>query len=181
MTLFAERLTDRVILGWEMPASWLQSVNPVFIIVLAPLFGSFWVWLDSRNPSIPVKFACGLMTLGLGFLVMAWGCTYTPAGAVSPMWLVTTYFFHTVGELCLSPIGLSSITKLSPQRYVGQMMGIWFMGSALGNLLAGLVAGLIETLPMPFLFGTVAAATAGAGLILLVISPAVNRMIGDVR
>jgi POT family proton-dependent oligopeptide transporter len=100
---------------------------------------------------------------------------------VGPTWLVVTYFLHTTGELCLSPIGLSSITKLSPRRFVGQMMGIWFMGSALGNLIAGLVAGLMETLPLPQLFGTVFLATAGAGLLLLVASPFVTRMIGDVR
>jgi proton-dependent oligopeptide transporter, POT family len=181
MTLFAERLTDRVMLGWVMPASWLQSVNPIFIIALAPAFGSLWVWLGSRNPSIPVKFACGLMTLGLGFLVVAWGSIYTSVGPVSSGWLVTTYFLHTVGELCLSPIGLSSITKLSPTRYVGQMMGIWFMGAALGNLIAGLVAGLIETFSLPVLFGTVALTTAGAGVVLLLFSPAISRMIGNVR
>jgi proton-dependent oligopeptide transporter, POT family len=182
MNLFAERLTDRVIVGWEMPASWLQSVNPIFIIALAPVFGSLWLWLGSRNPSIPVKFACGLVLLGVGFLVMAWGSTYTAGGGrVSPTWLIVTYFLHTTGELCLSPIGLSSITKLSPQRFVGQMMGIWFMGSALGNLIAGLIAGLIETRPMPELFGSVCLFTAGAGLLLLVVSPFVRRMIGDVR
>jgi POT family proton-dependent oligopeptide transporter len=182
MNLFAERLTDRALLGWEMPASWLQSVNPVFIIVLAPVFGSFWLWLGSRNPSIPVKFASGLGLLAAGFLVMAWGSVHAAGGGlVSPAWLVVTYFLHTTGELCLSPIGLSSITKLSPPRFVGQMMGMWFMGSALGNLIAGLVAGLMETLPLPQLFGTVFITTAGAGLLLLVASPFISRMIGDVR
>jgi POT family proton-dependent oligopeptide transporter len=97
------------------------------------------------------------------------------------MWLVVTYFLHTTGELCLSPVGLSSVTKLSPQRLVGQMMGIWFMGSALGNLIAGLVAGLIETLPMPQLFGAVASITAGFGLVFLLISKPVQRLIGDVK
>ena len=107
---------------------------------------------------------------------------YTAGGAsVSPAWLVVTYFLHTTGELCLSPIGLSSITKLSPRRFVGQMMGVWFMGSALGNLIAGLVAGLMETLTLPQLFGTVFLTTAAAGVVLLVASPLVNRMIGEVR
>ena len=107
---------------------------------------------------------------------------YTAGGdSVSPTWLVVAYFLHTTGELCLSPIGLSSITKLSPQRFVGQMMGIWFMGSALGNLIAGLVAGLIETLPLPQLFGTVFLTTTAAGLVLLIASPIIKRIIGDVR
>ena len=182
MNLFAERLTDRVMFGWAMPASWLQSVNPVFIIALAPVFGSLWVWLGSKNPSIPVKFACGLVLLGVGFLVMAWGSVYSAGGIrVSPAWLVVTYFLHTTGELCLSPIGLSSVTKLAPQRFVGQMMGIWFMGSALGNLIAGLVAGLIDSLPLPQLFGAVALTTAGAGVLLVIASPLISKMIGSVR
>lgn len=182
MNLFAERLTDRVVFGWQAPASWLQSINPLFIVVLAPLFGSLWVWLGSRNPSIPVKFTFGLIFLGLGFFVLAWGSTFTTDGSLlNPMWLIMTYFFHTVGELCLSPVGLSSITKLSPQRFVGQMMGVWFMAAALGSLLAGLVAGLIESLPLPQLFGTVGLIVAGAGLLVLLVSGPVSRMAGDIR
>ena len=181
MNLFAERLTSRTVLGWEAPASWLQSINPLFIIALAPVFGSIWVWLGSLNPSIPVKFTFGLVQLGLGFFVLAWGSTFATDGAlVSPMWLVVTYFFHTTGELCLSPVGLSSITKLSPRRFVGQMMGIWFMAAALGNLLAGLVAGLIESLPLPQLFGTVGLIVAGTGLLILLVSGPVSRLAGDV-
>ncbi len=182
MNLFAERLTDRVVFGWEAPASWLQSINPLFIVALAPVFGSLWVWLGSRNPSIPLKFTFGLIQLGLGFFVLAWGSTFATEGdLVSPMWLIMTYFFHTTGELCLSPVGLSSITKLSPQRFVGQMMGIWFMAAALGNLLAGLVAGLIESLPLPQLFGTVGLIVAGMGLLMLLVSGPVGRLAGDVK
>ncbi len=168
MNLFADRLTDRMFGGWEMPASWLQSVNPTFIILLAPVFSAIWLWLGARNPSIPAKMAFGLIFLGAGFFVLAWAsASATLESPVSPAWLVATYFFHSVGELCLSPIGLSSITKLSPQRYVGQMMGIWFMGAALGNLLAGRVGGLIASLPMPQLFGAVTLFSIGAGVLLL--------------
>jgi len=182
MNLFAERLTDRVINGWEMPASWLQSVNSMFIILLAPIFSALWLWLGSRNPSIPAKMAFGLLSLGLGFAVLAWASVHaTLLDPVGPSWLVTTYFFHTVGELCLSPIGLSSITKLSPQRYVGQMMGIWFMGAALGNLVAGRVAGLIDSLPLPQLFGAVTMFSIGSGLLLLVFTSPLKKWIGDAR
>ena len=182
MNLFGERLTNRVVWGWEAPASWLQSVNPLFIVVFAPLFGSLWIALASRNPSIPVKFALGLVQLGVGFFVLAWGATFTAdGGLVSPMWLVVTYFFHTTGELCLSPVGLSSITKLSPKRFVGQMMGIWFMAAALGNLIAGLVAGMIESLPLPQLFGTVGSIVVGTGVLVLIVSGQVRRLTGDVR
>ena len=182
MNLFADRLTDRVIGGWEMPASWLQSVNGVFIILLAPLFSALWLWLGSRNPSIPAKMGFGLIFLGVGFAVLAWGSVNaTLENPVSPSWLVVTYFFHTVGELCLSPIGLSSITRLSPARYVGQMMGIWFMGAALGNLVAGRVAGLIESLPLPQLFGAVTMFSVGAGLVLLLFTKPLKGWIGDAR
>jgi proton-dependent oligopeptide transporter, POT family len=180
MNLFAERLTDRVIAGWEMPASWLQSVNGVFIILLAPLFSALWLWMGSRNPSIPAKMGFGLIFLGVGFAVLAWGSmNATLETPVSPSWLVVTYFFHTVGELCLSPIGLSSITRLSPARYVGQMMGIWFMGAALGNLVAGRVAGLIESLPLPQLFGSVTMFSVGAGLLLLIFTKPLRGWIGN--
>lgn len=182
MNLFAERLTDRSFGALELPASWLQSVNPLFIIIFAPLFGALWIGLGARNPSIPAKFAYGLVQLGIGFLVLAWASTFTEDGAlVSPMWLVVTYFFHTTGELCLSPVGLSSITKLSPRRFVGQMMGIWFMAAALGNLLAGLVAGLIESLPLPELFGAVSLIVIGMGVVVLLVSRPVARLTGDVR
>jgi len=182
MNLFAERLTDRVIFGWEMPASWLQSVNPIFIVLLAPVFGALWLWFGDRNPSIPVKFGLGLLQLALGFAVMAWASIYATSGnLISPTWLVVTYFFHTTGELCLSPIGLSTITKLSPHRFVGQMMGVWFMGSALGNLLAGRVAGFIETLPLPQLFGSVVLFSGAAGLLLLIFAKPIRNWAGGVK
>ena len=182
LNLFAERMTDRTIFGWEAPASWLQSINPLFIIIFAPVVGSLWVWLRDHNPSIPVKFAGGLALLGAGFLVLAWGASYATDGhLVSPMWLVVTYFLHTVGELALSPIGLSSVTKLSPQRLVGQMMGIWFMGSALGNLIAGLVAGRMESMPVTQIFSTVGMIVIGSGLVFFVFSPVIKRLAPELK
>lgn len=148
LTLFARDYTDRNVWGWVMPASYLQSVNPLFIILLAPVFGWAWVWLENRkaDPSIPAKAGLALVGVALGFFVIAWGAANTSPGQLaSPSWLVVTYFLHTAGELCISPIGLSAITKLSPARRVGQMMGIWFVGGALGNLFAGLIAGRFET------------------------------------
>ncbi len=182
MNLFAERLTDRVIFGWEAPASWLQSINPLFIIILAPVAGSLWIRLGDRDPSIAAKFGIGLCLLGIGFLVLAWGAVNaSDANRVTPVWLIMTYFLHTCGELALSPVGLSSVTKLSPKRLVGQMMGIWFMGTALGNLIAGLVAGQFERLPLVQLFGAVAALAIGSGLIFLVVKGPISRLAGDVR
>jgi POT family proton-dependent oligopeptide transporter len=184
MNLFADRLTNRSVFGWEVPASWLQSVNPLFIIALSPVVGWLWVFLNSRRlePPLPVKFGMGLVLLGTGFLVLAWGATYTVQGQlVSPAWLVTSYFLHTCGELAVSPVGLSSITKLSPPRYVGQMMGTWFMGAALGNLVAGLVAGFFETLALPTLFARVAIVVIVAGLFFVVFYRPIRNQMGGVR
>jgi POT family proton-dependent oligopeptide transporter len=185
MTLFADRLTNRMIGSWLMPTSWLQSVNPLFIIAFAPLFAIMWLKLGPRQPSMPAKFALGLVVLGLGFALLAWASVYVgdPNGdvhKVTPMWLVGTYFLHTVAELCLSPVGLSGMTKLSPKKLVGQMMGIWFMATSFGNLVAGLVAGTMKTMGLIQLFGTVALSTVGMGLLLLIISKPVKKLMGGV-
>jgi POT family proton-dependent oligopeptide transporter len=184
MNLFARDLTDRVIFGTEITAGTLQSINPIFIILLAPVMGMLWVRLGARNPSMAVKFGCGLILLGVGFLVMAWASTFLTQGPVGVQWLVATYFFHTVGELCLSPVGLSSVTKLSPDRLVGQMMGTWFMGAAIGNLVAGLVTRYMpetETVEAAVangvqLFGTVAALVIVAGVLFIAFAKPIRRM-----
>ncbi len=184
MNLFARDLTDRTIGGWEMPAGYLQNVNPFFIIVLAPVFGVLWTWLARRdkNPSIPMKFALGLLGLAAGMFVLSWGASYgTDATRVSMAWLVVTYFLFTVGELSLSPVGLSSMTKLAPPGRLGQMMGVWFIASALGNLFAGLVAGTLEALPPEALFRNVALFSGIAGLLALAVSPWVKRLTGGVQ
>lgn len=182
MNLFAERLTDRTIGGFEVPTSWLQTINPIFIVVLAPIFGWTWTWLAMRNanPSIPVKFALGLLGLAAGFFVLMWGAANAgPSNLASPAWLVVTYFLHTCGELCLSPVGLSSVTRLAPTGRTGQMMGIWFIGASLGSLLAGLVAGQIEHLAPSPLFGYIGMFAAVAGIVALVTAPWVKRLMGE--
>jgi POT family proton-dependent oligopeptide transporter len=144
-----------------MPTLWLQAANSVFVIALAPVFAWIWIVLGKRGkaPSSIGKFAWGLFFAGLGFVVMVFAANIVIAGGgnvrVSPWWLVWSYFFQSVGELSLSPVGLSSMTKLAPIKFKGQMMGVWFMASALGNLVAGLVGGSVdpEKLPqMPILF-----------------------------
>ena len=183
LNIFARDFTARTIGAWSYPASWLQSVNAFFIVVFAPVFGSLWVWLARRNanPSTAVKMGLGLLGLAAGFFVVAWGAVNATAETpVSAAWLIVMYFLHTVGELTLSPIGLSAVTKLAPARRVSQMMGVWFVGTALGNVIAGRVAGSLETLPPTDLFRTVAMIIGGVGLAALLASPVVKRMMGDV-
>ncbi|HBL31027.1 MAG TPA: MFS transporter [Acidobacteria bacterium] len=185
LTLFAEKLTRLSVFGWDMPASWLQSVNPILIISLAPFFAWLWVALSKKHlePSSPAKFSLGLILVGLGFGVMVWASVLTvnQTVQVSMLWLNLTYLLHTCGELCLSPVGLSTVTKLAPQRKVGQMMGIWFMSISLGNLMAGLVAGQFAKLPLPQLFGAVMATTIGAGLVLMLLIKPIRRLMGGVH
>jgi POT family proton-dependent oligopeptide transporter len=184
MNLFARDLTDRTVAGLEMPASWLQNVNPFLIVLLAPVFGWLWTWLAQRkaNPSIPVKFSLGLLGLAAGFFVLSWGAANaSETSRVSMSWLVVTYFLHTAGELCLSPVGLSSMTKLAPKGRVGQMMGVWFIAAALGNLFAGLFAGQLEALAPSALFWNVALLVGGAGLVALLFSGLVNRLTGGLE
>jgi POT family proton-dependent oligopeptide transporter len=179
LNLFARDLTDRMVGGREMPASWLQNVNPILIIVFAPVFGWLWTWLAARNvsPSAPLKFALGLFGLAAGFFVISWGAANaTETSRVSMSWLAVTYFLHTVGELCLSPVGLSSMTKLAPRGRVGQMMGVWFIAAALGNLVAGLAASRLEVLTPSALFRDVAWLAAIAGGIALLASPVMKRL-----
>ncbi len=161
LNLFARDFTDRTVLGWEMPTTWLQSVNSIFVILLAPVLAALWVGLDRkrRNPSSPAKFALGLGFAGVGFYLMIAAADRVVAGGglvkVSMFWLIASYFFQSVGELALSPVGLSSMTKLAPRKFVGQMMGLWFTSIALGNLIAGIVGGNVDPeklSEMPVLF-----------------------------
>jgi len=184
LNLFADRYTRLSLFGFEFPSSWLQSVQPIFVILLAPIFAWLWLRLGSREPSSPAKFAWGLFFAGLGFLILM------PAGAmaqsgegirVSPWWLIAVYFLTEVGEMCLSPVGLSAITKLAPVRILGLMMGVWFLSNALGNTLAGWTAGFFSTLPLDRLFGAVAAVSFGAAFILFLLIKPLRRLMGGVR
>jgi POT family proton-dependent oligopeptide transporter len=180
LNLFARDFTDRMIGGWEVPTLWLQSANSLFVILFAPVLAAVWQWLGARNRDLssPAKFAFGLFGAALGFLVMIWAADRVIAGGgvvrISMWWLIVSYFFQSIGELALSPVGLSSTTKLAPTRFAGQMMGVWFMSIAMGNLIAGLVGGSVDPenlQQMPQLFSrtTVSLFIAAAALMLLVI------------
>ncbi|HMM81074.1 MAG TPA: peptide MFS transporter [Pyrinomonadaceae bacterium] len=176
--LFANSLTDNRIFGWEFPASWLQSVNALLIITFAPIVGAVWMYLGKRQPSDAVKFSLGLFFAGVGFLVVAYAASLTTGGKVSPMWLVLVYFFHTIGELCLSPVGLASMTKLAPARMISLMLGVWFLSISLGNYVAGRIAGefVADAAVLMRIFLVVAAILLGAAVLLFAISPLVKKL-----
>jgi POT family proton-dependent oligopeptide transporter len=160
LNLFADRYTRTEMLGFSFPSSWFQSVQPIFVILLAPIFAWAWIRLGPREPSVPAKFAFGLLFMGLSFLVLMPAGAMAQAGTgvrVSPWWLIAAYGISELGELCLSPVGLSAVTKLSPARIVGLMMGVWFLSNAFGNKLAGWAAGFFSTMPLQSLFGVVTA------------------------
>ncbi|MEO8138989.1 MAG: peptide MFS transporter, partial [Gemmatimonadota bacterium] len=178
LNLFAQQNTANTIFGWAFPASWFQAVNALMIIALAPVFAWIWISLGKRDPSSPAKFAVGLLFVGLGFAVMIGAAAATAGGhLVSPMWLVVTYLLHTVGELCLSPVGLSSMTRLAPDRVKGMMMGVWFLATSVGNLIAGRVAGLYESFSLVQLFGAVTAFAVVASLIMFSLVKPIREML----
>jgi POT family proton-dependent oligopeptide transporter len=187
LNLFARDFTDRTIGSFTIPATWFQSVNPLLIIIFAPLFATLWVGMARRGVELssPTKFSLGLFLAGLGFVIMIFAANAVVATGgqtlVSPWWLVGSYFFQSVGELCLSPVGLSSMTKLAPRRYVSQMMGIWFLASALGNLIGGRVGGHVDPEKldqMPRLFTTTTISLMVAALILAALIIPIRRMMG---
>ncbi len=181
LNLFADRYTRLEIFGYAFPSSWFQSVQPVFVIILSPLFGWLWMRLGRYEPSVPAKFALGLLFMGLAFVVLV------PAGAmassagirVSPWFLIASYFISELGELCISPVGLSAVTKLAPLRIVGLMMGVWFLSNAFGNKLAGWAAGFFSSMPLNTLFGYVTSVLLiAAAVMFILIKPSKKLMVG---
>jgi len=179
LTLFADRLTRTTILGWAYPSSWFQSVQPIFIIILAPVFAGIWQKMGDRQPSSPGKFAFGLLFAGLAFVVVTVASMLTGGDRVSPLWLVFVYFLQSIGELCLSPVGLSTVTKLAPARMVGLMMGVWFLSISIGSYIAGLTTRFFagnDPAVLTRAFGIFAAITLIAAFVLMVLTPLIKKM-----
>jgi POT family proton-dependent oligopeptide transporter len=178
LNLFARDNTRNTAFGFDFPSSWFQSMNSMFLILFAPVMA--WVWIRmsaaGREPSTPMKFAWGLVFAGLGFAILV-----PPAQAegqlVSPLWLTSTYFLHTIGELFLSPVGLSAMTVLAPPRIGGLMMGVWFLATSVGNFISGRVSGLYEAMALPTLFGTIAAIAVVFGILLMLLTPAMRKLL----
>lgn len=178
MNIYTQQYTDRMIGSFEVPAAWFQSLNPFFIITLAPVLAVLWVKLGKREPNSPVKFAMAMFFLALGFLCMV-GAVLEQGGdttvKTSMLWLVGAFFFHTLGELCLSPIGLSLVTKLAPLRLASLMMGAWFGCNAIANYVAGYVGSHVGELGAMAIFSGIAASATVSGLILLLFSNTLVR------
>ncbi|ERB65242.1 peptide MFS transporter [Vibrio coralliilyticus OCN008] len=178
MNIYTQQYTDRMIGGFEVPAAWFQSLNPFFIITLAPLLAVLWVKLGKREPNSPVKFALAMFFLALGFLCMV-GAVMEQGGdttvKTSMLWLVGAFFFHTLGELCLSPIGLSLVTKLAPLRLASLMMGAWFGCNAIANYVAGYVGSHVGELGAFAIFSGIAVTAIISGVILLLFSNTLVR------
>ena len=191
LNILTDTGVDRVIFGWEVPASMFQSLNAGFIFTIAPLFAFLWIALAKRNiePSTPVKFSIGIFFVGLGFLALVYGMESSDGLQTGIIWIVLIYLLHTLGELCLSPVGLSSVTKLSPQRIVGFMMGMWFFASAAGNFVAGEIAkatatdvsgaspdvyDLVQKQSFIDVYTNVGLMAVGVAFVLLLLSPLLN-------
>jgi POT family proton-dependent oligopeptide transporter len=190
LNLFAKDFTERHIGSFEVPALWFQSMNSAFIIIFAPVFAIIWTWLGARNINIsaPAKFALGLFMAGIGFFIMIFPANMLVESGglikVSAWWLAISYLFQTFGELLLSPVGLSSMTKLAPRRFVGQMMGIWFLAASVGNLIAGLVGGSVDPEKLeqtPKLFTGTTIALMASAVVLFVLAFPISRMMKKVE
>ncbi len=179
--IFAKEYTSRFIGGWQYPASWLQILNPALVVILSPFMSYLWIFLGKKmlDPKLPFKFGIGLLLMAIGFLIIAYAANIAiEFGSAGAKWLLLTYLFHTIGELTISPIGLSAISSLSPKRYIGQMMGVWFLASSLGAIIAGLLSGKATEYglsSMPSLFNNIAIISTIVGIIFLLISKPISK------
>ena len=177
MNLFAAENTDRVLFGWEIPATWFQNINPIAILIFAPLFSVLWLKMDKMklNPRTPVKFAIGLFFGAVAFWIMSQAADLAADGTlVSPLWLVVVYVVLTLGELMLSPIGLSMITKLAPKKLVSVVMGLWMASFAAGNYFAGVMEGMLHNFDLE-LYPFITMIMLGTGIAILALSPLLNK------
>lgn len=183
LNLFAKDLVRTEMFGMRFPSSWLQSCTPLFVIILAPIFSLLWVRLGKRQPSSPVKFTLGLIFIGLAYCLLVPAAYMTAYGRISPLWLVGLYFLEVVGEMCLSPVGLSTVTKLAPIKLVGIMMGVWFLAASFGSKLAGFLSGFYvpQSGVLVKLYGGIAVGLLISAGILALLIPRVKKLMGTVH
>jgi POT family proton-dependent oligopeptide transporter len=184
LNLFTDRYTRLEAFGFAIPSSWFQSIQPLFVILLTPLFAWTWTTLGAKQPSISGKFALGLFFMGMSYFVLVPAGAMAQAGEgirVSPWWIVVSYAISEFGEICLYPVGMSAVTKLAPPRIVGLMMGVWFLAIAFGNKLAGWVAGFIESMPLETIFGLMTGVLVAAAVVMALLIKPVSRLTGEAR
>ncbi len=187
LSLYTDKYVDRHMFGYEIPTAWFQSVNPLFIVLLAPLFGMFWVSKTGKKLTTPIKMGLGMVILGLGFFFMLGavaergGDTEDISIKASLIWLVLTYLVHTLGELCLSPVGLSVVTKLSPPKLASVLMGVWLLSSFVANIVGGFLASSVESMGAGKIFLYVALFVIVCGIILITLNKKLLRMMHGVR
>lgn len=191
MTIYTDKYIDRNFFGWEIPTTYFQSVNPLFIVALGPIFAWFWTSKYGKRLSTPVKMSLGMILLGIGFLFMlmaTYGVQTNVVGGkeevlkkAALIWLVMTYFFHTVGELCLSPVGLSVVTKLAPVKLASMLMGVWMLSSFAANIIGGFVAAYVERLGAATIFVSIAVFVIALGILMLLLSRQLSKMMHGVK
>ena len=182
--MFAKDLVRTEVFGIRFPSSFMQSLTPLFVIFLAPIFSILWVRMRDRQPSSPAKFTFGLLFIGMAYLLMIPASYLTAFGKVSPLWLVGLYFLEVVGEMCLSPVGLSTVTKLSPLKLVGIMMGVWFLAASFGSKLAGYLSGFFvanNPAVQMKLYGGIAVGLLISAAILALLTPSIKKLMGAVK
>ncbi|WP_297519312.1 peptide MFS transporter [uncultured Clostridium sp.] len=184
LTMFAEKLTNRSLFGNTVPVTFFQSINPIFVLLLSPIFAKIWFTLANRRQGdlkIPTKMALGMITLGLGFLVMVFatmsiGGSQNPTIKASMWWLVITYFLNTVGELCLSPIGLSMVSKIAPVKLASLLMGAWLASSGVASILGGFIASNLESFGAADIFALIAGVSIVLGIVLFLLRNKIAHM-----
>jgi proton-dependent oligopeptide transporter, POT family len=184
LNLFAKELVRTEVFGIGFPSSFLQSLTPLFVIMLAPIFSIMWVRLKDRQPSSPAKFTLGMLFIGVAYLLMIPASMLTAYGKISPLWLVGLYFLEVCGEMCLSPVGLSTVTKLAPLKLVGIMMGVWFLAASFGSKLAGYLSGFFvanNSWQLTKLYGGIAIGLLIATAVLAALTPTIKRLMGRVK
>ncbi|HNS43558.1 MAG TPA: oligopeptide:H+ symporter, partial [Taishania sp.] len=189
LSLYTDKFIDRSIGGFEIPTSWFQSVNPIFIVALAPLFAIFWNSKLGKRLSTPVKMGVGMIILGLGFLFMlgavgeraANGNIEDEANKAALMWLIMTYLLHTIGELCLSPVGLSVVTKLAPPKLASILMAVWMLSSSVANFIGGYLASVVETMGAGQIFTFIAIFVMICGLLLISLNKFIGKLMHGVK
>jgi POT family proton-dependent oligopeptide transporter len=184
LNIFANKCTDTTIFGWAFPSSWLQTFQAGFIILFAPLISVIWIKLGDKQPTAPTKFAIGIFLLGLGISLMVPASMLAAQGKVSPFWLIGVFLFECLGELCLSPVGLSTVTKLAPARFAALTMGAWYLSISIGNFTAGSLSGFFDEKnisSMTTLFGSMALAALVATVLMALMVPTVRKLMGSIK